>query len=89
MWGLMFKGLGFVVVATGRRWLVLCGLVECLTSALLVYGWERHWSLGGWAAWIYAGDGLAVVLALHAFASGRRPRAVPSSGEGSSRARGG
>jgi len=83
MWGLTLIGLGAVMMATGRRWLAVAGVLACGCSGALVFRWERHvGSLGQWPPIIYCIDGVAIVcgLATIGYWTWRRPvvTAAPS-----------
>ena len=65
MWGVMLAGLGTVMMATGRVWLVVLGVVACALSALLTLLWEREAILDtSWRVGIYGGDAMGVTAGL-------------------------
>jgi hypothetical protein len=72
MWGLMLVGLGLPIMATGRRWMAIAGIVLSSASALLAFRWDRYTSIDDWLLWLYPGDALGVLLAVIALWRARR-----------------
>lgn len=62
VWGLMFAGLGLVIMSTGRVWMSVLGSVAAASSALLIALDARGPYFNDSYYWVYAGDGIAIIL---------------------------
>lgn len=78
VWGFMFAGLGLVIMSTARVWMSVLGSVAAASSALLIYLDARGPYFSDSYYWVYAGDGIAIILgaAMTFVALRRRARAV-------------
>jgi hypothetical protein len=78
VWGLMFVGLGLVIMSTARVWMSVLGSVAASSSALLIALDARGPYFNDSYYWVYAGDGVAISLgaAMTYVALRRRARAV-------------
>lgn len=62
VWGLMFVGLGLVIMSTARVWMSVLGSVAAASSALLIALDARGPYFNDSYYWVYAGDGIAISL---------------------------
>jgi pyruvate/2-oxoacid:ferredoxin oxidoreductase beta subunit len=71
-------GLGLVIMSTARVWMSVLGSVAASSSALLIALDARGPYFNDSYYWVYAGDGIAIILgvAMTVVALRRRARAV-------------